>query len=148
MVDLTEQGIEAFDDPAFLNFQTYRLSEKTLLLGINGWYDYQYSDLTSEAEILRLKNLFWYDRMIQRKGSDKEISQAINERLAETLAHLPQDQEILLSTHFVPQEAFIVRQTGKYARWNHLNAFLGSPDFGAVIDQYANVRAVVFGHTH
>ena len=56
MVDLTEQEIEAFDDPAFLNFQTYRLSEKTLLLGINGWYDYQYSDLTSEAEILRLKN--------------------------------------------------------------------------------------------
>ena len=28
MVDLTEQEIEAFDDPAFLNFQTYRLSEK------------------------------------------------------------------------------------------------------------------------
>jgi putative phosphoesterase len=148
MADLSESLIETYPNPAFLNFQTVDLSENTLLLGVNGWYDYGYSDLQSTAEIVRLKNLFWYDRMIQRTGSDPEISHQINERLRQTLQKLPKEKEIILTTHFVPKASFIVKQTGKYVRWNHLNAFLGSPEFGTVIDQAKNVRQVVFGHTH
>lgn len=148
MADLSESLIETYPDPAFLNFQTVALSGKTLLLGVNGWYDYGYSDLQSTEEILRLKHLFWYDRMIQRTGTDPEISHQINERLRQTLRGLPQDKEVIVMTHFVPKATFIVKQTGKYVRWNHLNAFLGSPEFGAVIDEADNVRQVVFGHTH
>ncbi|WP_430610827.1 metallophosphoesterase [Enterococcus sp. DIV0876] len=148
MADLTEQDIEGFDHPAFLNFQSIALSDTHLLLGVNGWYDYQYSDLTSEKEIMRLKRLFWYDRMIHRQGTDPEISHAINQHLRKVLATIPADKHVILSTHFVPQPAFIVRQTGKYARWNHLNAFLGSPEFGAVVAEFPQVQQVVFGHTH
>ncbi|WP_291293299.1 metallophosphoesterase [Enterococcus sp.] len=148
MADLPADLIETYPDPAFLNFQTVALSENTLLLGVNGWYDYGYSDLQSPEEILRLKQLFWYDRMIQRTGTDPKISHQINQRLRQTLQGLPSEKEIIVATHFVPKAAFIVKQTGKYIRWNHLNAFLGSPEFGAVIDEMDNVRQVVFGHTH
>lgn len=148
MVDLTEEEIEGFTDSAFLNFRLYSLSDTHLLLGVNGWYDYQYSDITSEKEILRLKRLFWYDRMIQRQGTDPAISQAINQRLQGVLATIPADKQVILSTHFVPQPDFILHHTGKYARWNHLNAFLGSPDFGQVLAGYPQVKHVVFGHTH
>ncbi len=85
--------------------------------------------------------------MIQRKGSDKEISQAINERLAETLAHLPQDQEIFLSTHFVLRSVYCAADR-QVRPLEPPKCVLGSPDFCAVIDQYAIVWAVVFGHTH
>ena len=148
MIDLAEDEIEGFTHPSFLNFHTYPLSDTHVLLGVNGWYDYQYSDLTNEKDILRLKQLFWYDRMIHRQGTDPAISHEINRRLREVLTTIPTDKQVILSTHFVPQSAFIVRQTGKYARWNHLNAFLGSPDFGAVLADFPQVQDVVFGHTH
>lgn len=143
-----ENDFENFKDNRFLNFTTVDLSENTVLVGINGWYDYQFSDLKDEKEIKRLKNLFWYDRMIDRKGTDPEISTAICEKLQVFLASIPIQKQVILSTHFVPKPEFIVHQSGKYARWNHLNAFLGSPDFGRVIDRFSNVSDVVFGHTH
>lgn len=148
MADLPETMIESYDDPAFLNFQSVELSSSKFLLGVNGWYDYQFSDLSDEAEIYRLKQLFWYDRVIQRSATDPEISQQINHKLKEVLRAFPADKKIILSTHFVPKSSFIVRQSGKYVRWNHLNAFLGSPNFGKVIDEFDNVDHVVFGHTH
>ncbi len=139
---------EHFADPRFLNFKTIELSKEKVLLGVNGWYDYRFSDLTDELEIVHLKNLFWYDRMIKRPGTDPEISAAICRQLVSTLAKIPSQTEIILSTHFVPKAEFIVQQAGKYARWNHLNAFLGSPAFGQVIDAFPNVTDVIFGHTH
>lgn len=53
-----------------------------------------------------------------------------------------------MATHFVPKEEFIVHHTGKYTRWNHLNAFLGSKEFGETLSGFSNIEQVVFGHTH
>ena len=69
--------------------------------------------MQSTEEILRLKHLFWYDRMIQRTGTDPEISHQINERLRQTLRGLPQDKEVIVTTHFVPKATFIVKTNGE-----------------------------------
>ncbi|WP_207942168.1 hypothetical protein DOK78_000770 [Enterococcus sp. DIV2402] len=149
MADIAqEQDFEDFANPFFLNFKTLDLSEQKILIGVNGWYDYQFSDMEDTQEIIRLKNLFWYDRMIQRQGTDPEISQRVCERLYQVLTTIPKDKQIVLATHFVPQENFIVQHTGKYARWNHLNAFLGSKAFGETLNEFTNIEHVIFGHTH
>lgn len=149
MVDLVgEGGIEDFSGHGFLNFTRYELSPEVDLLGVNGWYDYGYSDSADEVEIRRLKDLFWYDRKITRLGTDPEVSQRINERLEQTLQRISPEKRIILSTHFVPKKEFIVQHEGEHVRWNQLNAFLGSDAFGRVIDRYPQVTDVVFGHTH
>lgn len=149
MVDLVgESEIEAFSDDSFLNFRTKELSNNTLLLGVNGWYDYRYSDSDDEQEIRRLKDLFWYDRKITRFDSDPAVSESINQRLEKTLLQIPKEKKIILSTHFVPKREFIIQQEGEHLRWNQLNAFLGSESFGGVIDRFPQVTDVIFGHTH
>lgn len=149
MVDLVgESAIEDFSGQGFLNFTTQELSEETVLLGVNGWYDYSYSDSSDEVEIRRLKDLFWYDRKITRVGTDPAISQQINKRLVKTLLTIPKDKKIILSTHFVPKKEFIIQHEGEHVRWNQLNAFLGSESFGKVLDACPQVTDVVFGHTH
>lgn len=143
-----ENDFEDYTQDNFLNFNTVELSDSKVLLGVNGWYDYRFSDIKDDKEILRLKQLFWYDRMIHREGTDPQISQKINQRLRQTLATIPSKKQIILATHFVPKAEFIVHHTGKSIRWNHLNAFLGSQGFGEVLTEFSNVKQVVFGHTH
>lgn len=149
MADINvHNDFENFNHPQFLNQKMKKLSEKTVLVGVNGWYDYRFSDSEEISEIKRLKRLYWYDRMIQREGDDPEISRAVNQRLRQTLASIPAEKEIIISTHFVPRKEFIIQHTGKYARWNRLNAFLGSEELGEILLDYPNIKHIVFGHTH
>ncbi|MCF1685835.1 metallophosphoesterase [Tetragenococcus halophilus] len=149
MADIDKQtNFEDFNDPHFLNFQSKELSDSTVLLGVNGWYDYSFVPDAEEKEYRRKKNLYWYDRFIDRTGSDPQITEYICRRLKETLQTIPDTKKVILSTHFVPKEDFIIQHSEKYERWNQLNAFLGSKEFGAVLDEFANVEQVVFGHTH
>ena len=143
-----ESDFEDFNHPQFLNFDQVELAKDTVLVGVNGWYDYRFSDMEDQKEIVRLKNLFWYDRMIDREGLDPEISQRVSARLEATLQQIPETKNVIVATHFVPREEFIVQHTGKYTRWNHLNAFLGSKMFGESLAKFSNVQQVIFGHTH
>ncbi|KAF1297898.1 metallophosphoesterase [Enterococcus sp. JM4C] len=150
LADVTGEAMMAhYPNVHFLNERFIPLNEKKVLLGFNGWYDYSYSTTNTEKESLRLKNLYWYDRFIQREFSDPEVNRLGLQRLEKILVELEEKGlEVVLATHFVPKREFIVYQTGKYQRWNQLNAFLGSEALGELIDRFANVQQVVFGHTH
>lgn len=150
LADVTgEPMMNHFPDNHFLNERYLALNDHTVLLGMNGWYDYQFSELTDEEQILRMKRLYWYDRMIEREGTDLEVNEQVlvaTKQLLETLAQ--KNLDVILATHFVPKKEFIVYQSAPYERWNKLNAFLGSASMGQLLDQYTNVKQVVFGHTH
>lgn len=150
MADLSgEEAIEHFPDHDFLNLRTKRLNEQTVLLGLNGWYDYQFSELSDPQQISAMKNLYWYDRNIKRAADDLITNQKMLTAVKTVLDDLAQKkQQVVIATHFVPQAAFIVTLTGKYQVWNKLNAFLGSRSLGELFDQYDNLQQVVFGHTH
>lgn len=138
-----------FPDTRFLNERYIPLNDHTVLLGINGWYDYRYSELKDPEKIRRMKQLYWYDRYIQRAGDDLEINQQVLDSAKVILDDLAKKEyQVILATHFVPKESFIIHQSEPYERWNKLNAFLGSASFGELLDQYPNIKQVVFGHTH
>ncbi|MCQ4503477.1 hypothetical protein NON27_25050, partial [Vibrio parahaemolyticus] len=123
------------------------MNKQTVLLGMNGWYDYQFSELIENKQILRMKNLYWYDRFIKREGSDIEVNARVLIAMKKLLDQLEAKKlDVILATHFVPKKDFIVYQNAPYERWNNLNAFLGSASFGQLLDQYDNIKQVVFGH--
>lgn len=144
-----EEMMNHFPDSHFLNERYLALNEQTVLLGMNGWYDYQFSELKENKQILRMKNLYWYDRFIKREGSDIEVNARVLIAMKKLLDQLETKKlDVILATHFVPKKDFIVYQNAPYERWNNLNAFLGSASFGQLLDQYDNIKQVVFGHTH
>lgn len=122
-----EQMMDHFPDPHFLNERYIALNEQTVLLGMNGWYDYQFSELKDYEAIVRMKRLYWYDRFIQRGKTDLEVNAEMLAAAKNLLDQLEAKKlEVILSTHFVPKRAFIMYQSAPYERWNKLNAFLGS----------------------
>lgn len=149
MPDLPSAEIEDYSDSRFLNGRPLDLSDSLALLAFNGWYDYSFYTEKSTEKILAAKNLYWYDRAIQRNSADPAVNQEILEKLAPVLDQLKEDgKKVIIATHFVPKKEFIVYQNGRYQRFNELNAFLGSEKTGALFDGYSNIRQVVFGHTH
>lgn len=149
MPDVLAEEIEAYPEPHFLNQAYVSLNDELVLLAYNGWYDYSFSLDNDDSKSLAAKNLYWYDRLIERDGSDPDILQDILVRLEKVLDELQaKNKSVIVATHFVPRREFIVNQKGRYARWNQLNAFLGSAKMGELFDQYDNITQVVFGHTH
>ena len=141
--------MEDFADPRFLNQRSLRLNEEKILVGVNGWYDYSFAAEGNAEKHLAAKNLYWYDRLIERGASDPAVMAAIIARLEELLTALAgTSKEIIVATHFVPRAEFIVHHTGRYERWNQLNAFLGSRQMGELLARFPQVTHVVFGHTH
>ncbi|MGO2892339.1 metallophosphoesterase [Enterococcus devriesei] len=144
-----EAMIEHFPDSHFLNLRYLPLNEQTVLLGFNGWYDYGFSELKDPQKIRSMKNIYWFDRIIERFADDQTVDQFVLGELKMILDDLARKKyQVILVTHFVPKAEFIVQLSGKYQIWNKLNAFLGSQAFGELLDQYSNVKQVVFGHTH
>lgn len=144
-----EQMIEHYPDSHFLNLRYLPLNQQTILLGFNGWYDYGYSELKDPDQIRSIKNIYWFDRIIERFSDDQTVDREILRQLQLVLDDLvKKNYQVILVTHFVPKEEFIVHLNGKYQIWNKLNAFLGSRALGELLDQYKNVQQVVFGHTH
>ncbi|MFI3621389.1 metallophosphoesterase [Vagococcus fluvialis] len=150
LADIKEPRLmEEFLDERFLNLKTYPLTEKLVLIGVNGWYDYSFAIEEDHKKIVAAKNLFWYDRLIERGATDPEIMGIILIELKRLLDELKKEnKEVIIATHFVPKREFVHYHTGEYERWNQINAFLGSDAFGDLIDGYDHVKQVVFGHTH
>lgn len=152
MADIADpQKIEQFPAAGFLNLDFVPLNQEKVLLGLNGWYDYQFAKNPDEGKLIRLKNRYWYDRKINRGESDLEVTKEVVAHTKEVLDQLKKDrQQVVIATHFVPQKRFIVEQpeNSRHAIWNQLNAFLGAESLGLLFDQYENIEHVAFGHTH
>lgn len=150
LADITgEELMNHFPDTHFLNERYIPLNESLVLAGMNGWYDYRFSELKEWDTIVRMKKLYWYDRFIQREGTDIEVNDRLLQETKDMLDTLSSKRlKVIFSTHFVPKKEFIVYQSAPYERWNKLNAFLGSESLGDLLDEYDNITQVVFGHTH
>lgn len=141
--------MENYSDPHFLNNAFINLNDQLVLLSFNGWYDYSFALEQDFSKITTAKNLYWYDRVINRYASDPEVLTTILEKLSMTLDELKKrNKQVIIATHFVPKQEFIRYFTGEYERWNQINAFLGSKVTGELFEKYNNIQHVVFGHTH
>lgn len=79
---------------------------------MNGWYDYQFSELKENKQILRMKNLYWYDRFIKREGSDIEVNARVLIAMKKLLDQLEAKKlDVILTTHFVPKKTLLSIKT-------------------------------------
>lgn len=141
--------MEDYPDYRFLNHSYKELNNQLVLLGVNGWYDYSFALEKDYDKIVAAKNLYWYDRMIERPLNDPDMLISILKELKYSLDILKKaDKQVIVATHFVPKQEFVRYFEGKYERWNQINAFLGSKATGDLFETYDNIQQVVFGHTH
>ena len=63
--------------------------------------------LPSPPKHLQTKNLFWFDRRLQRMGSDPAITQRLLQELEQELMRV--DQPLIIAMHFVPHSQFPLR---------------------------------------
>ena len=82
-----------------------------------------FSQKKSEAETIKFKNTFWFDRRLNRNFSDKELTRQTTQKLDKALSTIAND--VIVSLHFVPHHQF----TLQHERFKPFNAFLGSQVF-------------------
>ena len=134
MLGLSEEAMKPFE------FQKVSFSKHTLL-AFSGWYDYSFVPAISPQKHLQTKNLFWFDRRLQRRGHDPEITQNLLGELQKELKLV--DQPLIIAMHFVPHADFLMR----HPYFERFNAFLGSQAFHELFRQFP-VKDVIFGHSH
>lgn len=156
MLDTT--NIENNKTPGFLNFKALTLNSDTVLLPFNGWYDYGFARGETDAQpaneiVANYKNKYWIDKFIKRSASDPVISKDQADHLTHLLEEFrKQDKRVIIATHFVPRQEFIMYPrpfNRKAVTWRALGGVLGSKEIGDVISNYnETVSDVVFGHIH
>lgn len=141
--------MEDYPDSRFLNHSYKELNDQLVLLGVNGWYDYSFALEKDYDKIVAAKNLYWYDRIIERPLNDPDTLVSILKELKYSLDALKNTgKQVIVATHFVPKQEFVRYFDGEYERWNQINAFLGAKATGELLETYDNIQRVVFGHTH
>ena len=90
MLGLSEEAMRPFE------FQKIPFSKHTLL-AFSGWYDYSFVPTISPQKHLQTKNLFWFDRRLQRMGSDPAITQRLLRELETELMQVDQPSPLKTS---------------------------------------------------
>ena len=115
MLGLSEEAMRPFEFQRFLSKHT--------LLAFSGWYDYSFVPTISPQKHLQTKNLFWFDRRLQRMGSDPAITKVFCKSWNKSSCVV--DQPLIIAMHFVPHSQFLLR----HPYFERFNAFLGSQAF-------------------
>ena len=101
MLGLSEEAMRPFE------FQKIPFSNHTLL-AFSGWYDYSFVPTISPQKHLQTKNLFWFDRRLQRMGSDPAITKRLLQELEQELMRV--NQPLIIAMHFVPHSQYPVKE--------------------------------------
>lgn len=143
MVGLSEEEISVS------NFQVKTFAS-TAFVSFHGWYDYSF--MTGKIDIKKIiafKNSFYFDRKIHRQFDDIKITNLELQKLEKLLTELsanPKIDRIIVSTHFVPHQQFIIKT--RYEKFARFNAYLGSQHFHETFKKFPKISDVIFGHLH
>ena len=120
---------------------------QTAVIGAMSWYDYTFGPShINKVDFGYNKKRFWNDAKFAKwDKKDEELCDEMLQLLEEKLK-IHQNKEIILVNHYIPYYDFVTVKN-EYS-WDFCNAFMGSERLGKLIDQYDNIKTVVFGHTH
>ncbi|RRG18499.1 phosphatidylinositol kinase [Weissella viridescens] len=146
--DISENELETLKHPNYLHNQYVDLPNMDWrIIGLNGWYDYGFAPDLPESEAAGFHFGRFYDRIIDQNESDLQRYQRAYEQLTQQLtAGATAHKRMIVMTHFVPISDDLLPNTAKPREL--VNAMLGSPRTGMVLEQVPGVRHVVFGHAH
>lgn len=133
------------------------------IAGACGWYDHSFFRSEFRAQVPEsalddqaFNGMQWGDRTRTafrgpdgRVMSDPQVARTMEDALAAQLTELEHDAQIkhvVCATHHQQYEQ-TVRRAGVLP-WEFFNAFMGAERMGEVIDRYAKVGHVIYGHTH
>lgn len=139
-------------DEGFLQNKAVKLTDKTVLIGGCGWYDYSFAHAGKfSKEHLSQKHYmgrYWKDGLYAKHDlGDEEVDRAWNKELEKLLIKY-QDHSIIFMTHMVNQPEFLVgRDHPKYEMFKYFNGFLGSNGLYE-LTKYKNVKYSISGHVH
>ena len=125
-----------------------QLTDEWVLIGDMGWYDYTLGDPTmTRKQIIQKKEMVWKDSVLARFGmEDEELTDLMVDKFRRQIeAHL--DKKIIFVNHFIPYPYFCPFSTHSRI-WNVIRPFMGSAKIGNLLDDYAQVKYVIFGHVH
>jgi len=136
--------------PRNLARETYSISDKWVVIGDIGWYDYAFADPSyshEELDQMQRGERTWKDKLYSLWDKPTlEVNDYFVEKLKRQL-EANRHRNIILMTHVVPHEAFAVPMP--HDEWGYFNAFLGSRRIGELIETYTDsVRYAVCGHVH
>ncbi len=134
--------------PACLSDKQIALNEDWVLLGEPGWYDYSFGNPRFSRADFELKKQYgrtWQDSLHVNWGRpDIEVHQRMLNRLEESLL-AAQGKQVVALIHMVGKKEFTVPES--WPQWDYFNAFLGSKDYGELLERFA-VRYAAMGHVH
>lgn len=139
-------------DKGFLQNQAVALSEKTVLIGSCGWYDYTFAhEGMFDYEELKKREYngrWWRDSLYAKHGMDDvEVNRRWNEELR-ALVDQYEGHDIIFMTHMLNHPAFLVGEFSKqYEIFKYFNAFLGSEGLYE-ITKNESVKYAISGHVH
>lgn len=117
-------------------------------VGDIGWYDYSFGANEYSIDEFSKGMGFhrqWQDKVFVNWGkSDIDMNEFFYNKLKEQL-EMVKDKKIILVTHMVIHEAFIVPETREM--WKYFNGFLGSNKYISLIEEY-NIKYAIMGHVH
>ncbi len=154
-----ESGVDARDilnymerEPGFLQNKAVLLTDRTVLIGGCGWYDYSFAYPGKFTEDhLEQKNYmgrWWKDGKYARHNmSDAEVNRLWNSELA-ALADQYSQYDIIFMTHMVNHPAFLVGEDHPlYEMFQYFNGFMGSSGLYEITKR-KNVKYAISGHVH
>ena len=125
----------------------FELPNNYVIIGEMGWFDYSLAkEDTSIDEILTIVKE-WGDQKYTDWDLDHLAMMDNMLNSVEQQLDMHRDKKVIFVTHFVPYKDF-TSKSNEYMNWDVYNAFMGSEKLGELINQYDNVKYVIFGHTH
>lgn len=152
--DVTKHGKSSWDSYNLLKEhksslidKPYLINDNHVIIGDMGWYDYSYApDTISKQVIKQRKKSLWDDaKYVKWEMEDEEVLCLILNKLRLQLEE-HRNKTIIFVNHFIPFNDFVTYSTD--GEWNLCNAFMGSKKIGELINEYSNIKYVLFGHTH
>lgn len=136
------------EHPACLIDRCVPLNDQWVVTGQTGWYDYTFGNKKFSLEEFERRNMYgrtWQDSIYVRWNMpDPQAHKEMLDRLEKQLVESSGKKRIVL-THMVGVSEFLVPESREM--WDYFNAFIGSPEYGALFQKY-KVEYSVMGHVH
>lgn len=136
------------EHPLCLSGRCVPLCEEWAAVGETGWYDHRFGNKKFSPDEFNRHHMYgrtWMDSVNTHwDGNDLKIHSEMLARLERSLA-ASRGKKLISVTHMLGSHAFLVPESR--GQWDYFNAFLGSPDYGALYQKYG-VRYGVMGHVH
>lgn len=150
--DIVEYMKSKNGDIGFVHNDAAYITEKTVLIGGCGWYDYSfaYKDKFTKDHLAekRYMGRWWRDSLYAKHGmSDPKVDSVWNEEL-QYLVDKYSHYDIVFMTHMVNHPSFLVGPDHeRYDMFQYFNGFLGSEGLYNITKNKA-VKYAISGHVH